>query len=102
MQSFKQIPVEEFKQELNEWDKVLIDLRTKEEQIQFWVIQEEQIHIDVYLSDATSQILDLDKTKKYLLYCWHWVRSDSVRNFMQENWFSYVKDLAGWIDIWNK
>ena len=44
----------------------------------------------------------LDKSKSYLLYCWHWNRSKFAMEIMKEKWFIFVKDLAGWIDEWIK
>ncbi len=100
MNNFEQIDKEEFKKELEMWDKILLDVRTKQELIQFGKISENQINIDVYSQNAWEEILKLDKNIKYLVYCWHWNRSVSVRNFMQQNWFVWVKDLRWWINVW--
>lgn len=100
--NFTQINSEEFKKEIELWESIVIDLRTSEELIKYWTITDNQIQIDVYQPMAWLKILKLDKDKKYLLYCWHWVRSDSIRDFMQQNKFTQVMDLAWWIDAWNK
>ncbi len=97
-----QIPCLEFEEKLNSWNYILIDLRTTEELMQYWIIQEKQIHIDVYKPDAINLIEKLDTTKKYLLYCWHWIRSAQVRTFMQQKDFIEVHDLQWWIDEWNR
>ena len=101
-QNNEQISLDEFRKELLNEDIILIDVRSAEEQDIYWVIREEQEHI-VYGSSAfESQIANLDTTKKYLVYCWHWVRSTAVREYMTEKWFTWVKDLEWGIDAWNK
>ena len=100
-QNNKQISLEEFKTQLLDEDVILIDVRSAQEQATYWVISEAQEHI-VYGSPAfEAQIANLDTTKKYLVYCWHWVRSTAVREYMTEKWFTWVKDLEWGIDAWN-
>lgn len=101
-QNISQISLEEFKTELLDEDVILIDVRSAQEQATYWVISEIQEHI-VYGSPAfEAQIANLDTTKKYLVYCWHWVRSAAVREYMQSKGFEWVKDLEGGINAWNK
>lgn len=100
-QNFTQLSPEVFRQYLNSWEYTLLDLRTREELDQYWKISENQLHIDIYQPMAWLKILALDKDKKYLLYCWHGIRSDNIRNFMQKNKFKHVFDLQWWIDAWN-
>ena len=100
--SFWQIWVEEFSREIESWDTILIDIRTTEELEIYGTISENQSHIIFGTETFAEQILELDRNKKYLLYCWHWHRSAVTREFMQEQWFTWVKDLAWGIDRWNK
>jgi len=98
--SFAQISVNDFKKELENTDIILIDVRTIEELSLYWKIREKQELMDINMNTFSSKILSLDKTKKFLIYCWHWNRSRTARNFMEENGFCYVKDLKWWIDAW--
>ncbi len=99
---FKTIKKEQFKEELDKWDAILIDVRSDNERRTFWKIQEKQLNMDIYNPNVAEQILALDKSKKYLIYCWHGNRSLTVMNFMKGNWFSWVCELAWWINAWNK
>ena len=72
------------------------------EQMQYGVVSEDQLHIDVSKEDAAEKILALPKEAKYLIYCFHANRTKQVQAFMRENGFQYVKDLAGGIDAWNR
>nr|MDD3719945.1 rhodanese-like domain-containing protein [Candidatus Gracilibacteria bacterium] len=98
---FKSLTTEEFKNELNNQDKILIDLRTDKERNIFGQIQKNQLNIDFYSPNIASQILSLDKSKKYLIYCRHGNRSEVAMNFMKDNGFSWVCDLKGGINTWN-
>ena len=82
-----QINIEQFSKELKDKNITLIDLRTPVELIQYWKIREDQINIDFYENNFKNKIIALDKTKKYLLYCFHWNRSNLARIFMQKQWF---------------
>jgi phage shock protein E len=99
-QDFAQIPVSDFKKEMENDDAVLLDIRTPWELTLYWKLRNNQILIDVNNKSCISKIAELDKSKKYLVYCWHWNRSVMAREYMQKEWFSYVKDLKGWIDEW--
>jgi len=99
-QFFWQIWVDDFKKELNDSGITLIDVRTPWELPVYWKIRENQLLIDINNPNFVNEILKLDKNKKYLIYCWHWNRSEVARHFMQQQWFSYVKDLRWWINAW--
>lgn len=99
---FKTLSKKEFREELDKWDKILIDVRTDNERIRFGKIQDKQLNLDVYNPKITEQILSLDKKNKYLIYCWHGNRSLTVMNFMKENWFSWVCELDWGIENWNR
>ncbi len=99
---FKQLSKIEFKNELENNDKILIDVRTDQERKIYWQIKENQLNMDFYNPSITKDILSLDKSKKYLVYCRHGNRSQTVIQFMKENWFSWACDLEWWINNWNK
>lgn len=99
--NFIQISKEEFKRELEDDQVILIDVRSFMEQIIHWKIKRKQIIIDINNKNFASKIAKLDKNKKYLIYCWHWNRSQVARDYMKEQGFSYVKDLEWWIDTWD-
>ncbi|MFA5916604.1 MAG: rhodanese-like domain-containing protein [Candidatus Gracilibacteria bacterium] len=99
---FKTLKKEQFKEELNKGDAILIDVRTDNERRTFGKIQEKQLNMDIYNPKVVEQILALDKSKKYLIYCWHGNRSLSVMDFMKGNGFSRVCELAGGINAWNR
>ncbi len=94
------INVSEFKQELDAWDKVLIDIRTQEELDTFGLIWKNALHLDIYEANFSSELDKLDKSEKYLIYCYHGNRTKSALNIMEGKWFEYVKDLNGGIDAW--
>ena len=91
-----------FQEKLANTDNIIIDLRTLEEQKKYGVISDIQTHIDIYRPNALKAIQALEKEKCYLLYCWHWVRSKQVLDYMKTEGFWKVYDLEGGIDKWNK
>jgi rhodanese-related sulfurtransferase len=99
-QKFQTLSVAEFKLELKQPNTTLIDVRTSWEQSTFWVISDNQLHIDISLPNTIEKIDALDRKGKYLIYCWHGVRSKQVISYMQSQWFECVKDLEGGIDKW--
>ncbi len=99
---FDTLDIDEFKKELSSTWVVLIDVRTPEELKKYWKISDNQVNIDINNKNFAIQINNLDKTKKYLIYCWHWNRSKVARDYMKSQWFFYVKDLKWWIDAWEK
>lgn len=106
IQTISTLWVIEFKKELEMWDKILIDIRTKEEIDTLGLIWKNALNLDIYKSDFSSKLDTLDKSKKYLIYCRSGNRTKSALNIMKEKWFIYVKDLNGgitsWINNWEK
>ena len=99
--NFDQISVHEFKNEIALGDAILIDVRTAEELPIYGKISNKQILLDINDEKFFTKILRLNKSKKYLIYCWHGNRSQVARAFMEKNGFVYAKDLRGGIDAWN-
>ena len=98
--NFSQISVQEFKEEITIGDAILIDVRTPEELPIYGKISDKQILIDINNENFSTKISKLNRSQKYLIYCWHGNRSQVARDFMEENGFVYVKDLRGGIDAW--
>lgn len=90
----------DFKSRLESKEYILIDVRTYEEKIMYWYIEETEYFFDVYRQEFVSQINWLDKSKKYLIYCFHWNRTQSVLWYMKDQWFKCVYDLIWWIVYW--
>lgn len=99
---FWQIDKDEFKKELDLGESILVDVRTPQELLHYWKIRDNQELITYGSSDFVEKINSLDKSKKYLLYCWHWNRSAAIRDYMKHIWFKWVKDLRWGIDAWNR
>ena len=101
-ENFQQRGVDEFDAEMQSWETTIIDIRLAYEQEAYGTISDDQEHIVFGTPDFAQQILELDKTQKYLIYCWHGQRSWVAREFMKSEWFTWVKDLEWGIDAWNK
>lgn len=93
---------DEFSKKIWEIDTILIDIRTYQEKIEYWYIDKTDLFMDMYWPAFWDDILELDKSKKYLIYCWHANRSAFLLKFMDGNWFESVFELGGWIDLWEK
>jgi rhodanese-related sulfurtransferase len=83
----------------NNPDFVIIDVRTLEEFAEGYI--ENAINID-FRSEAFQDTLnDLDKDKKYLIYCRSGGRSGNALNIMAELNFREVYNISGGIIAWN-
>lgn len=90
---------EQFKQQAAKANSVILDVRTPDEFNAGHI--EGAILID-YLEteNFTKQILTLDKSKNYLLYCRTGKRSMNAANIMKEKGFKKVSDLKDGISGW--
>lgn len=101
----QRLSVKEFKNliDKNEW--ILIDIRTPWE-IAYGKIKKDCLVLDFYSSNFINDILKLDKSKKYLIYCAYGNRSLSLLDFMERQWFTDIIDLewgiAAWAGSWEK
>jgi rhodanese-related sulfurtransferase len=77
----------------NKNDAVIIDVRTKREYDSGHV--DGAINIDIYQRDFRVQIDNLDKSKRYFVYCKTGIRSKSAVNYMVQSGFTKVCDLEG-------
>lgn len=79
---------------------LLLDVRTPEE------FQQSHLNgaklIDFYANNFTKEIMELDKSKKYLIYCRTGVRSSKTMKLMEKAGFKEVYNLSGGITRWNK
>ena len=102
VEKFTQISLEDFKTELETGKYTLIDSRTPGELETYGKISEDQTLINVNMPLWRIQVQKLDKSKLYLIYCWHGNRSATMREYMKEQWFAFACDLEWGIDAWNK
>jgi len=90
----------DFNTKLKTKEFILIDIRTYKEKLMYWYIEGTDHFFDVYMQESVGKINWLDKDKKYLIYCFHWNRTQSVLWYMKEQWFKCVYDLVWGIDYW--
>lgn len=102
--TIQSIPAEEFKQQMYNDDVIVFDVRAPEEHVHFWVLPKVDLYMNMYEDDFFDELWKLDKTKKYIIYCWHANRTGFLLNYMSNTGFEYVKDLAGgtdgWVEAW--
>ena len=78
---------------------VVIDVRQPEEFAQGHI--EGAINIDFFDAEFKYKLLDLDRDKKYYLYCKNENRSYRSMKFMETNDFRHVYMLKGGYQEWN-
>ena len=92
------INAEEFNQKMKSGDYTVIDIRTKME------YQQERIadvpNINIASRDFEEKLNELDKDKKYLIYCFSGSRTQVALRIMQSLGFKEVYDLSGGIQVW--
>ncbi len=79
-------------------DAVLIDVRMPQEFERGSL--ENAINIDFFAPTFKTDLLDLDRSKKYYLYCKNETRSYRAMTFMEQNDFKYVYILKGGFETW--
>ena len=88
-------------QELYDMKKfIVIDVRSPAE-IAEGKIFSEALEINFYNNNFKQKIAQLDKTKKYLIYCRSGGRSGKALRLMKNLGFSEAYDLAGGTNAWN-
>ncbi len=78
---------------------VLVDVRTPAEFEQGHI--EDAININFFGPEFKYQLLDLNRKKKYYLYCKNETRSYRAMKFMEDNEFKEVYILKGGYQDWN-
>ena len=92
------IPARKFKRWSQEPNTVILDVRTSEEYAEGHIPG--SVLIDVKKEDFASHLGNLDKSKRYLIYCRSGKRSAKALGIMQEKGFSDVYHLKGGIQKW--
>jgi len=90
----------EFNQAIEQYDSiVLIDVRTEGE-YQMGHIPNAEL-IDLFSPDLQQIIQNLDKEKKYLIYCRSGARSAHICSMLAHMGFSDLSNLYGGLFDWN-
>ena len=85
---------------LKEKDVVLVDVRTPEEVAEGYISGASHF-INFYDDDFQTKIKSLDSTKTYVIYCRSGGRSGKAAQFMIDNGFKNVFNLAGGISSYS-
>lgn len=97
--SVKNINAEEMLSMISDTGIVLIDVRTPGEWDSGYISGTDKF-IDLNSSDFENQILSLDKTKSYIVYCRSGNRSIKACEIMNKKGFSSLHNLSGGINKW--
>jgi rhodanese-related sulfurtransferase len=99
---FETISPQDFNKEIYKESSIVIDVRTPEEYLEFWVLPKVDLYMNMHDSNFFEKLWKLDRTKKYFIYCWHANRTGYLLNYMKNIWFEYVVELEWGIDYWKK
>jgi rhodanese-related sulfurtransferase len=100
-QVIKNVSAADFKKAVDEKKGVVIDLRTTDEITAKGKIKG-ATQIDFLSKDAEQQLLKLDKSKTYLVYCAGGGRSGDAAELMSKNGFKEVINLSKGFSDWQK
>lgn len=93
------LEAEAFERKINDTqDAVILDVRTEEEFYQARIPN--SVLVDIYEETFPHEILKLDKSKSYFVYCRSGSRSNSACQFMMKNGFEKVYNLEDGIISW--
>ncbi len=103
MANIKSISVEKFKELASSGEYIIIDIRMPVELLpeNGGKLFEEALNIDSSSSDFQKKLNNLDKSKKYLIYCRSGYRTKITLELMKELGFQEVFDLEGGILAWS-
>ena len=97
---YKNLSGSEFNQALEQDESnVLIDVRTEGEFRMGHIPN--AMHLDLFSPDLQRQIQNLDKDKKYMIYCRSGARSAHICSMMGHMDFSDLSNLYGGLFDWN-
>jgi rhodanese-related sulfurtransferase len=82
----------------NDEDLVILDVRTLQEFSEEHM--EDAIHIDYHASDFENQLDQLEKEKKYLIYCASGGRGNKAMKIMKKKGFREVYNIEGGYILW--
>lgn len=86
----------EAKKLLENKEYVFLDVRTLEERALKKI--NDSLHIDIYDENFENEVLKLDKSKKYVVYCRSGGRSSGAVNFMNSNGFKAINLVGGMLN----
>lgn len=93
------VSASEFSQQTKEADAIILDVRTREEFDQGHIAG--AVNIDFNNTAAFNDyVSQLDKNKKYLVYCRSGNRSGQALQLMQDKGFTQITNLDGGIQAW--
>lgn len=93
----KNITVNEMRTMMSEKDVVVLDVRTARE----FAAENIEGALNIPLNTISKKLEELDKSKKYLVYCKSGVRSRRASMILARNGFE-IYNLTGGILSWNK
>lgn len=94
---YKHMNAEELKSKLDDTDYVIIDVRTPEEWSRGYIKGTDKF-INLSADNFEDQILGLDTSKNYVLYCRSGNRSSRACELMSRKGFSKLHNLTGGIN----
>ena len=98
--SYQNIPVEKFKELMEDKNAVVLDVRTPGEESEGTIPGATLINI--MDPSFKEKIEALDPSKTYLVHCRSGGRSASACDFMASKGFSSLYNLQGGIQAWNE
>lgn len=98
--TYRNIDVNTFNQEIKDSNIVVLDVRTPEEIAKGKI--NDAIELDFYNPDFANQLLKMDKSKEYYVYCKGGGRSAKTARLMIQNGFENVSNLDGGYTAWKK
>lgn len=96
LQNFSDLSAEEFRKLKQTWKYEIIDIRSEHELKEEWWIPNYQ-KIEYYSNNFINKLKNLEKDKKYLIYCNRGNRTAKVLKIMEKMWFKEVYHLWKWI-----
>ncbi len=99
LENFSNLNAKEFKKLRESWEYEVIDIRSPWELEQSWHIPGAK-NIEYYASNFNENLENLEKDKKYLIYCNSWNRTADTMNTMKKMWFKEVHHLDGGVIAW--
>ena len=91
----------DFQDKIQTGEYEVLDIRTKEEYLA-QRITEDPLLIDYYGLEFKQNLAELDKDKKYLIYCRSGNRTSRTVSVMEELGFTNFYELEGGINVWNR
>ena len=98
--NYKVIPVSAFKELKKKRDTVILDVRTRGEQV--GGVINGQRNMNVMDKKFRENVAKLDKSKTYLVYCRSGVRSRRACRIMAKQGFENIFSLKGGYEAWKR